>query len=260
MTAAMNQIKATATSTAQRVSESFAVLAQSTSRIAERDLLNVVQFEMRRNMNTFHQVFDAELRDKVAADISPRADPARKLAAADWQTLSLVDDSEMEERMFSDRIGQQISHASEAELRELAAYMGSLLNTGRADQDRNPLRAEVLGAALYRAIEAVSDSADARKLMARELGQGMARDMPGCYARILADLQSRGVHPVMLTVRTVEGPGNQLPGGTSGYASLSSLRSQHGEYDAGSSGSSGSGGVGGLSGDGPGGLGGPRPR
>ena len=124
LAAAMNQIKATATSTAQRVSESFAVLAQSTSRIAERDLLNAAQFDMRRNMNTFHQVFDAELRAKVAADISPRADPARKLAAAaDWQTLSLVDDSEMEERMFSDRIGQQISHASEFELRELAAYM-----------------------------------------------------------------------------------------------------------------------------------------
>ena len=252
MTAAMNQIKATATSTAQRVSESFAVLAQSTSRIAERDLLNAVQFNLRRNMNTFHQVFGTELRDKVAADISPRADPARKLAAADWQTLSLVDDSEMEERMFSDRIGQQISHACEVELRELAAYMGSLLNTGRADQDRNPLRAEVLGAALYRAIEAVSDSAEARKLMARELGQGMARDMPGCYARILADLQSRGVQPVMLTVRTVEGPGNQLPGGTSGYASLSSLRSQHGEFDAGSS---GSGGVGSVSGDGSSGQG-----
>ncbi len=273
MTAAMNQIKATATSTAQRVSESLAVLAQSTSRIAERDLLNAVQFDLRRNMNTFHQVFGDELRDRVSADISPRPDPSRKLAAADWQTLSLVDDSEMEERMFSDRIGQQISHASEVELRGLAAYMGSLLNTGRADQDRNPLRAEVLGAALYRAIEAVSDSAEARKLMARELGQGMARDMPGCYARIVADLQSRGVQPVLLTVRTVEGPGNQLSGGTSGYASLSSLRSQHGEFDAGSSGSGGAGGdvttgqglrhgagttTGHGAGSGPGGAGGAR--
>ena len=244
MAAAMTQIKATATSTAQRVAESLGAQAQSSSRISERDLLNAVHFDLRRNMNTFHQVFGTELRDKVAADISPRPDPARKLAAADWQTLSLVDDSEMEERMFSDRIGQQISHASEVELRELAAYMGSLLNTGRADQDRNPLRAEVLGAALYRAIEAVSDSAEARKLMARELGQGMARDMPGCYARIVADLQSRGVQPVTLTVRTVEGPGNQLAGGTSGYASLSSLRSQHGEFDAGSSGSGGVGGEG----------------
>ena len=249
LAAAMNQIKATATSTAQRVSESFGAQAHSSSRISERDLLNTVQFDLRRHMNTFHQVFGDELRDKVAAEVSPRPDPTRKLAAADWQTLSLVDDSEMEERMFSDRIGQQISHASEVELRELAAYMGSLLNTGRADQDRNPLRAEVLGAALYRAIEAVSDQAEARKLMARELGQAMARDMPGCYARIVADLQSRGVQPVTLTVRTVEGPGNQLSGGTSGYASMSSLRSQHGDFDAASSGS-GSGGGEGLAGPG----------
>ena len=236
LAAALNQIKATVTSAAQRVSEGLAVMAQSSSRIPERDLLNSTQFELRRNMDSFHRVFGDELRGKVAAEISPRPDTTRKLATADWTTLSLVDDSEMEERMFSDRLGQQISHASEAELRELAAYMGSLLNTGRADQDRNPLRAEVLGAALYRAIEAVSDQAEARKLLARELGQGMARDMPGCYARILNDLQSRGVQPVMLTVRSVEGPGNQLPGSTSGYASLSSLRSQHGEFDVPSSG------------------------
>ena len=236
LAAAVNQIKATVTSAAQRLSESLGVMAQSSSRIPERDLLNSTQFELRRNMDSFHRVFGDELRGKVAAEISPRPDTTRKLATADWKTLSLVDDSEMEERMYSDRIGQQISHASEAELRELAAYMGSLLNTGRADQDRNPLRAEVLGAALYRAIEAVSDQAEARKLLARELGQGMARDMPGCYARILIDLQSRGVQPVMLTVRSVEGPGNQLPGGTSGYASLSSLRSQHGEFDVPSSG------------------------
>jgi len=32
-------------------------------------------------------------------------------------------------------------------MREMAAYTGSLLGIGRADHDRNPLRAEVLGAA-----------------------------------------------------------------------------------------------------------------
>ena len=233
--AAMNQIKATVTSVAERVAESLGLRAQSTHRIVDRDLLNSTQFDLRRNMNGFRRVFGDELNDSVARELTPRQDTRRKLAATDWHTLSLVEDSEMEERMFSDRIGQQISHASEVELRELAAYMGSLLRTGRADQDRNPLRAEVLGAALYRAIEAVSDQAETRKVLARELGQGLANAMPECYAWILSDLQSRGVQPVMLTVRTVEGPGNQLPGVTTGYASLSSLRSQHGDLDAPSS-------------------------
>ena len=231
--AATAQIRTSVASAAERVSESLGVMAQSSGRISERDLLISSQFDLRRNMGGFHRSFADNLRDKVEQDLAPRADKRRALSSADWQTLSLVDDSEMEERMFSDRIGQMISHACEPELRELAAYMGSLLNTGHADMDRNPLRAESLGAALYRAIESVSDQADTRKLLARELGQAMARVMPECYRQIVDGLKSRGVRPVTLTVRTVEGPGNQLGGNTSGYASLNPPRSsQAGELDA----------------------------
>ena len=231
--AATAQIRTSVASAAERVSESLGVMAQSSGRISERDLLISSQFDLRRNMGGFHRSFADNLRDKVEQDLAPRADKRRALSSADWQTLSLVDDSEMEERMFSDRIGQMISHACEPELRELAAYMGSLLNTGHADMDRNPLRAESLGAALYRAIESVSDQADTRKLLARELGQAMARVMPECYRQIVDGLKSRGVRPVTLTVRTVEGPGNQLGGNTSGYASLNPPRSsQTGELDA----------------------------
>ena len=61
--------------------------------------------------------------------------------------------------------------------------------------------------------------------------------MPECYAQIIKMLQERGVHPVHLTVRTVEGPGNQMVGAAnSGYASLprdgrTSTRSGHGDLD-----------------------------
>ena len=245
--AATTEVRKTVASVAERVAEHLAVSAQTSSRISERDTLISAQFDLRRNAGEFRRVFDNELQERLAREVSPRQESGRTLAAADWLTLSLVDDSEMEERMFSDRIGQQISHASEVELRELAAYMGSLMNTGRADQDRNPLRAELLGAALYRAVEAVSDQAEIRKLLAQELGLGMARAMPDCYARILRDLQSRGVTPVSLSVRTVEGPGNQLQGMNSGYASLTGRRSQPGDIDAPSFSGSGGGGSGGGS-------------
>ncbi len=246
--AAVQQVRATLTAVVGRVSETLGTMSQSSGRIAERDLLISTQFELRRNGGTLNQVFADELGRRIDQELSPRDDTRRTLATADWQTLSLVDDSEMEERMFSDRIGQQISHACESELRELAAYMGSLLQTGRADQDRNPLRAEVLGAALYRAIEAASPQPDARKLLARELGAAIAKAMPECYTQILRGLQSRGVQPVVLRVSQVEGPGNQLPGVNSGYAGLSSTRSQHGDLDATSS--SGAGTLGGGGGGG----------
>ncbi len=149
-----------------------------------------------------------------------RTDVRRKQAPTNWQSLSLVNDSEVEERMNFDRIGQTISHACEWQLRDLAAYMGTVTGSGRADEDRNPLRAEVLGTSLYRGIEAVSENADSRKVLARSFGLAMAEAMPDCYAEILRSLQQRGVQPVELSVRTVEGPGNQLPGYNSGYTGL----------------------------------------
>ncbi|MEO5695514.1 MAG: DUF1631 family protein, partial [Burkholderiaceae bacterium] len=233
--AAVNQIRTTLTAVAGRVTESLGALSQSSGRIAERDLLIATQFDLRRNIGVLNQVFGDELGRRIANELSPREDRARTLAGANWQTLSLVDDNEMEERMYSDRIGQQISHACDGELRELAAYMGSLLQTGLADDDLNPLRAEVVGASLYRAIEAVSQQPEARKLLARELGAATAKAMPECYTQILRGLQNRGVQPVVLAVRQFDGPGNRLPGINSGYATLNSTRSQHGDLDAASS-------------------------
>lgn len=59
--------------------------------------------------------------------------------------LSLVDDREVEIQVSADWFALEISHACEWEIRELDAYMGTLLNLGRADHERNPLRAEVVG-------------------------------------------------------------------------------------------------------------------
>ncbi len=232
--AAMNLIRTTAATVATRVCESLGVTAAAATKVTERDAITSAQQDLRRNLGTFQSTFYEALRVKVNEELAPRTEARRKLGSADWQTLSLVEDSVVEERMNFDRIGQMISHECEWQLRELAAYMGSVTGLGRADEDRNPLRADVLGAAVYRAIEAASDNPDNRKILARELGHAMAQAMPECYAEILRGLQQRGVHPVVLTVRTVEGPGNQLGTFNSGYASLGPLerissRSGHGD-------------------------------
>jgi len=229
--AAMSQINATVMSVADRVSETLGLMSRSATRISERDLMNSAQFELRRNMGPFQLAFRDKLRERIDQELTPRTDPARKLAATDWQSLSLVDDNEMEELMYSDRIGQLISHECEAELRELAGYTGSLLRLGSADAEHNPLRAEIVGAAAYHAIEAASNEADVRKLLAREFGASFAKAMRGCYQNIVRDLQARGVKPEALTVRGVDGPGNRLPGVHSGYAGLGSTRSQSGDLD-----------------------------
>ena len=232
--AAMSQIRSTAATVATRVCETLGAVASAATRVPERDAILVTQQELRRNAGVFQSVFHESLRDKVNSELGPRAESRRKLASTDWKSLSLVDDHEVEERMNFERIGQMISHECEWELRDLAPYMGAVTGLGTADEDKNPLRADVIGAALYRGIEAVSDSPESRKLLAREVGQAMAHAMPGCYAEILRGLQQRGVKPVVLTVRTVEGPGHHLPGLNSAYDSLPtservSIRSGHGD-------------------------------
>ena len=218
--AALHQVTTTAANAAERVAVGMGTQAQSTTRIADRDVLLAMHMELRRKMGTLQLVFGEVLRAKVRDETAPREEVRRKHAATDWQSLSLVEDHEIEERMFAERLGQQISHACEPELRELAAYMGAVIGLGRADEDRNPLRPDVVGMASYRAIEAVTDEREGRKLLAREFGLAMAQAMPECYSAIVRDLQLRGVEPVSLTLKTVEGPGNLLGGNTSGYTGL----------------------------------------
>ncbi|WP_372528863.1 DUF1631 family protein [Piscinibacter sp.] len=220
--AAVGHVKATMSSVAERVAAGLGSQSQSSTKVAERDLLLATQIELRRKMNTFHMSFTKVLNDKVQEEAMPRHAVAHRPAATDWQSLSLVDDHELEQRMFSGRIGQQITHTCEWELREVAAYMGTVLGLGRADEERNPLRADVIGAAVYSGVEAVTSDPEGRKLLARELGHAMAQAMPACYAGIVRDLQLRNVQPVGLTVKTVDGPGNLLSGVNTGYESMRS--------------------------------------
>ncbi|HEY0817193.1 MAG TPA: DUF1631 family protein [Rhizobacter sp.] len=208
--AAMHHIKTTTATVADRVSDHLGVLATAATRIFERDALISTQLDLRRHMSTFVLVFADTLAKRVTRELSPNRETGRSLAETDWQSLSLVDDSEVEEQMHADRIGQAISHGCEWELRELASYTGQLLGIGRAEHERNPLRGEVLGEAMYRAITSVSNDRESRKILARELAIGMSRVMPQCYADILKDLRARGIQPVGLTVRGVEGPGNEI--------------------------------------------------
>ena len=218
--AAMNLIRTAAASAAMRVAENLTLAAQNATKISERDQLAAAQQELRRNLGTFQNAFFESLREKVSKDVVPRVDQKRKLESADWQTLSLVDEKEVEEQMNFVRLGQMISHECEWQLRDLAPYMGALLGLGSAADDRNPLRAEIIGAALHKGIEAISGERESRRILTRDIGHAVAQVMPDCYAEIVGLLQERGVRPLNLTVRTVEGPGNQLGGANSGYASL----------------------------------------
>lgn len=224
--AAVSLIHKTAASVADRVSDLLGTLSISATKTSERDALLAAQFDMRRSMAAFHLAFRDTLRDCITKDLAPRADGRRRLEATDWQSLSLVDDNEVEQKLYADRIAAQIAQECEWEQAEVSSHMAALLNTVRRDEDRNPLRPASIGLAAYRAIEAATPQPEARKVLAREMGLALAKAMKPCYADILRDLQARGVKSAGLNVRAGDGPGYHLPGGVnSGYATL-----QHSDY------------------------------
>ena len=232
--AALRRVITTADAAAEQVTVNLGAQGQSAVRTPDREVAMSLHMELRRKMATLQAVFSEVLSTKVREEIAPRDPVKRKPEATNWQSLSLVADHEIEDRMVSERIGQQISHTCESELRDLVAYMGAVLGLGRADEERNPLRPDIIGVASHRAVEAVTKDGDARKLLARDFGQAMAIAMPECYRTIVLDLKARGVQPVSMSLKTVDGPGNQLPGYNSGYASLrDDFRSSHsGAFDA----------------------------
>lgn len=219
--AAMNHVKVTAAAVAERVTEVLGTMARSTPGAADREKMLSAQQDLQRNMLEFHRVFKEVLGEKMSHELATRPQAKRAVAVSNWESLSLVEDDEVDERLHADRIAQLITHECETELRELASYMSVLTRSAPGTAEGNPLRAEVLGSALYRGIEAVSEESEVRKLLARDLGQTLARAMPTCYAEILSDLKLRGVKPAALTVRSVEGPGVALGSANSGYATLS---------------------------------------
>ncbi|MFM2450196.1 MAG: hypothetical protein RIS44_2646 [Pseudomonadota bacterium] len=231
--ASLDYVRAAAAAAAERVSQAMAAQATTTARVTERDMLFKASQDLKQQPDKFLAVVADTLTENTLHELAPRTGEKRTLAMTDWQSLSLVDDNEVEERMFADRLGQQISHASEWELREMAAYMASLMGLSRADEDRNPVRGSAVGAAIYKGVQAISAEPDVRKLLHREFGLALAQLMPASYKNILTDLKNRGVKPLGLSVKAVDGPGHQLPGLNSAYAPL---RDDHISTRSGSSG------------------------
>lgn len=232
---AADLVKATVSTVAERACQTLTAQSQSVSKAVDRNTMFAAQLALHRQLNAFRLQFQTALETRMQETLAPPADTKRRAAPTNWEALTLVDNKEVDDRMLADRLGQQIAQSCEVELRELSGYMGRVTGFGSADDERNPLRPNVVGHALHTAIGTVTTDPNERSVLTREFASLMAHAMPACYAAIVVELQSRGVSPVSLQVRTVDGPGNQLPGFNSGYQTLRdelpSTRHAHSEFN-----------------------------
>jgi hypothetical protein len=218
-----------ARSAAERTVDSLGLAALSSNNVFQRDGLLGAQFELNRKLAIFALTFNETLDQRIARESGALDSQSGSAMPTSWDALSLVDDHEVEIQVSADRFALEISHACEWEIRELDAYMGTLLKLGRADHDRNPLRAEIVGQAMIRAVDAVADRPETRKVLMSEIGRSLANAMRQTYADIVADLRVSGVKPVGLQVR--QNP-HDATGGRGGATVAGSLHGDLGDSRA----------------------------
>jgi hypothetical protein len=193
----------------------------------ERFVWQLAVQDLRRKLAPFNTGFAGALRDITSAEMAARGEAVRRFEDTDWRSLSLVEDAEADQRVSVDRLTRDLAAECEWELRELDSYVLAVQRAGPSERQRNPLRPEVVAKALVQAADGICDDKPARQVLARELARALAPSMRTAYAAITDDLRKRGVQPISLTVRTVDGPGNEIARDTvpdSGYQTLNPKR------------------------------------
>jgi len=214
LVAATQRVKAAAREASLRCVDSLGVAALATSKALERENLLAAQFELNRKQSAFVMTFNEKLEESITAELRRLESSSRPSSkfGTNWQSLSLVDDREVEIQVGAERVAMTLQHECEWELRELDTLMMGLLHTAhRAEgEGRNPLRPEIIGKAMVWACDTVSERPEVRAVLCAHIGRALASGMPALYSGINQELKTTGVRPPDVTVRTTQGPGNEL--------------------------------------------------
>ncbi|HRD84574.1 MAG TPA: DUF1631 family protein, partial [Rubrivivax sp.] len=199
---AVQRLRLAARDAVERTVESLGLAALAANNAFQRDVMLNAQFELNRKAAlfalTFNDEYDRQLRRELPARTdSARDDPTGLRGPEGWEAMTLVDDHELEVKVSAERFGLEISLACEWELRELEGYVDSVLGPWRTERSAapNPLRPELIGHALIRAVEGVVERVDSRKVLTAELGRSLTGLLRATYTDIIADLRKAGVKP-----------------------------------------------------------------
>ncbi|NJK42287.1 MAG: DUF1631 domain-containing protein, partial [Aquincola sp.] len=160
--AAVQRVKVTAREAALRCVDSLGVAALAATRIIEREELLAAQFELNRRHSAYVMTFNEHLEACVTRELRRLETSPSKFNSrlgSTWQSLSLVEDREVEIQVAADRVALNLQHECEWELREADSLMMSLLHAAsRQDGEyRNPLRPELIAKSMVTACDAVSE-------------------------------------------------------------------------------------------------------
>ncbi len=199
--AAIQRLHDAVRTAARRGVDSLALAVHTGVRSKDREVVLTAHFELTRYQGELGAAYAERHRELVRRELEGTSAGWQGDSLLQWDTLSLVDDDEVEAKVVADRLGQSIHGACEWELRELDAYVGALLEWEAPRPARNPLRPELVGRAVVDALKGISSRADVRQVVATEIGRGLVAILPKVYAEIAGHLRDVGVQPLRMALR-----------------------------------------------------------
>ena len=153
--------------------------------------------------------------------------------SADFE-LTLIEDEEVARFVEASRLQQTAMPVVEEVLTRLDSLMSSALGLPVVRADLNPLRPDVLCAALLELVESLPEPPAARSQWVRHMAKTFARELKALYESVAKQLQAQGVEEARYRLKLTEGglppaaktasapaanaPGGQPSGGASGRA------------------------------------------
>jgi len=138
------------------------------------------------------------LADRITQELHAaldRGEPAPAAARSARPTLSLMDESQIDEDIEIGRLVQAIDSGAELELQQLAALCGGLRGLPHVDARAVPLPPLTCALAIRHGVLALSPDAGTRGLLLRQLGHAAGRQMKAVYTAQAELLTRWGIEP-----------------------------------------------------------------
>ena len=168
---------------------------------AERHQIQNAIAALNKNRVIIEQGFPKELKRAIDDDAAPAGttrkavNSGRSLSSVSFDELELMGDNEVQEAVESARLQQLIRLACEAGLASFSARLSTAQGFLLVKADSNPLRPEIMALALFRLLQSLSASSQARACWLLDGARVMGEELQSLYVLMNDFLAGQGIEP-----------------------------------------------------------------
>ena len=204
--AALSDSNALIRRVAKQVVESFQTHAESALSSRDRQHYSDLVFVLRQAEGELIHAFVAQFSALLQEEIQGKPATRTKPAELRLDQLTLVGDESMQEDVEVSQLIRMIESGAEWEIRDLNSRMESLRQSDGTRQggaaQTNPLRPEVFGRSLQRALGSLDVDHEARLALLRAFGLAMTSALKETYNSYNGRLEAAHIAPARYSVRT----------------------------------------------------------